>query len=200
MFREALHMLLSADPDLCIVGEAADGERACTELERCKPDVLLLDLNLHGTRGLDVLRRMSAACAEARAIVLDGTSEKHQVIDALVSGARGILSAQATPEMLFKCIRSVAAGEYWVGHENISVIIDSLREESHNPAPPRQAALTPRERDVVTSIVDGETNKGIAHRYSISEQTVKHHLTSIFGKTGATNRLELALYAMHQNL
>jgi two-component system nitrate/nitrite response regulator NarL len=202
MFREALRSLLEREPDFCILGEAGNGREALQLANSLKPDILLLDLTMPRVSGMEALRRLAGVPTQARPILFVESPEKSQIVEALKLGARGILPRRTTTQMLLKCIRAVASGEYWVGHQNISDLIECIR--STDPAPePRDSngfRLTRRELEIVTSIVDGYTNKEIAKRLSISEQTVKHHLTSIFEKVGVTNRLELALFAMHQRL
>ena len=203
MFREALRSLLDMEEGLRVVGEAADGREAIEQVEKLQPEILLLNLAMPRLSGMEVLRRLAKDPAPVRTIVFDDCTDKGQIVEALKNGARGIVPTETGTQLLFKSIRAVASGEYWVGHQSISDLIDFIRAAA---VPEREAAcanghrLTPREIDVVTSVADGCTNKEIAQKFSISEQTVKHHLTSIFGKAGVSNRLELALLAMHQPL
>ncbi|MBZ5499323.1 MAG: response regulator transcription factor [Acidobacteriia bacterium] len=203
MFREALRNLLDQQPGLCVIGEAADGREAVEQVNKLHPDILLLDLITSYLPGMEALRRVAGNSHRVRTIVLADTSEKHHVVEALKLGARGVVPKQTTAQLLVKGIRAVAAGEYWVGHDSMCDVIEYLQTP---PAAESEAAktngrhLTVREVDVVNSIVDGYTNKDIALKFQISEQTVKHHLTNIFEKVGVSNRLELALHAMHQDL
>ena len=202
MFREALRSVLEREQDFRVVGEAANGTEAIEQVGKLKPDVLLLDLAMPHLPGMEALRRLSKDLPNVRTFILDDATEKRQIIEALTLGARGIVPKDTSTQLLFKSIRAVASGEIWVGHRSICDLIDFLQGSA---APEREPAtsnghhLTPRQINIVTSIVDGYTNKEIADRFSISEQTVKHHLTSIFEKLGVSNRLELALLAMHQS-
>lgn len=202
MFREALRSLLEREDDLRILGEAGNGREALQLANTLKPDILLLDLSMPRVSGMEALRRLSGASSQTRPILFVESPDRSQIVEALKLGARGILPRRTTTQMLLKCIRAVASGEYWVGHQNISDLIECIRTAE----PQRQTdhsngfRLTRRELEIVSSIVDGYTNREIAKRFSISEQTVKHHLTSIFEKVGVTNRLELALLAMQQRL
>ena len=202
MFREALRSLLEREPDLRILGEAGNGREALQLANTLKPDILLLDLSMPRVSGMEALRRLASVPSQVRPILFVESPEKSQIVEALKLGARGIVPRRTTTQMLLKCIRAVASGEYWVGHQNISDLIECIRAADPKPEPGDSNGfrLTKRELEIVTSIVDGYTNKEIAKRLSISEQTVKHHLTSIFEKVGVTNRLELALFAMHQRL
>lgn len=201
MFREALRILLEQEGDLCVVGEASDDRSVLNQLGRLKPDILLLDLALPHVSGIQVLRALGKDASPMRSIVFDDSADRGQIIEALRHGAHGVVSKHSTPQLLAKSIRTVAAGEYWVGHGRISDLIDILRSTAL-PAPKTPSRngfhLTARELDVVAAIVEGYTNREIAQKFSISEQTVKHHLTSIFEKVGVSNRLELALLAVHQ--
>ncbi len=114
-------------------------------------------------------------------------------MQALEHGARGVLAKNSPKEVLFKSIRCVAAGEYWVGREQMANLFQYLRESKRRSA--AEPKLTWRESEVVSAILTGHSNKDIAHQYSISEETVKHHITNIFRKLKVCNRLELALYA-----
>ncbi len=202
MFREALRSLLERESDFLILGEAGNGREALQLAGTLKPDILLLDLSMPRVSGMEALRRLASAHSQTRPVLFVESPEKSQIVEALKLGARGILPRRTTTQMLLKCIRAVASGEYWVGHQNISDLIECIRTAEPTPDPNHSNGfrLTRREREIVSSIVDGYTNREIAKRFSISEQTVKHHLTSIFEKVGVTNRLELALFAMHQRL
>jgi len=203
LFREALHSLLLGEPDLSVAGVAASGTEALESARRLAPDIVLLNPAMRGEEGMETLRALAASPGRPRIVIFSDCDEKERIIEALRLGARGILPLNSTPQLLFKSLRAVAAGEYWVCHQSVCDLIDYVRAAG---APEREAAptdghhLTPREIDVIGSVVDGCTNREIAGKLAISEQTVKHHLTSIFGKVGVTNRLELALFAMHQPL
>ncbi len=202
MFREALRDLLEREPDFRVVGEASNGREAIEIAAALKPDILLLDLIMPRLSGMEALRRLIHVSPEVRIILLVESPERSQIVEALKLGARGVVPKDTSAQLLFKSIHAVASGEYWVGHQNVSDLIDFLRN-----AEPRSSTrssdgfrLTPRQTEIIAAIVDGYTNKEIARKLSISEQTVKHHLTSIFEKVGVTNRLELAILAMHRRL
>lgn len=202
MFREALRALLEQESDVCVVGEASNERSTLSQSGRLKPDILLLDLALPRLSGIQVLRALGTNSPDVRSIVFDGGTDRSQTIEALRYGARGVLSDHSPSQMLAKSIRAVAAGEYWVGHAQMSDLIELFRRVAE-PEPKTGFSngfrLTVRELDVVTAIEEGSTNREIARRFSISEQTVKHHLTSIYGKTGVSNRLGLALIAVRQS-
>jgi DNA-binding NarL/FixJ family response regulator len=202
IFRDGLRRLLAVEPDFEVVGEAPDGRQAlqCVRAER--PDVLLLDLAMPGVGGLETLRELRAETEAVRAVVLTASIDREDALEAVRLGARGIvLKAAATP-LLYKCIRAVVAGEYWIGHERVQDLVASLRAfgDARSGERPPAATLTRRELQVALAVLDGASNREIGQKLGLGEQTVKNHLSSIFDKLGVSSRLELALYAVHHRL
>jgi two-component system, NarL family, nitrate/nitrite response regulator NarL len=135
--------------------------------------------------------------------VLTAAIEKPEIVKALQLGAAGVVLKASATQLLFQGIRSVMAGEQWIGAQPVPDLVDALRTSDGGPETgtgrPR-FGLTRRELEVTAAVVGGLTNREIAKRFSLSEDTVKHHLTNIFDKVGASNRLELALFAVHHRL
>jgi DNA-binding NarL/FixJ family response regulator len=202
IFRDGLHRLLEAEPELQVVGEAADGSDAVARVRELKPDILLLDLAMPRVPGMDVLRELSTDGKEAnvKIIVLTAAVERMEIVQALQLGARGVVMKEAATQLLMKAIRTVMGGQYWIGREAVGDIVEFLRTNPSGEKPPRNFGLTKREMDILTTIVAGLSNKEIARRFSLSEDTVKHHLTNIFDKVGVASRLELALFAINNRL
>jgi DNA-binding NarL/FixJ family response regulator len=202
IFRDALRNLLEQNEDYRVVGEANDGGEVLEKLKELSPDLLLLDLTMPVMSGIDVLRNLQSQTSELRIIVLASSIERSQVVEALKLGARGVILKDMPTALLFKSIRAVLAGEYWVGRSDVAKLVDSLRAgtgANGSDQPPGDIfRLSPREMEIVSAIIEGCTNKDIAAKFSLSEQTVKHHLTNIYSKLGVTNRLELAFYAVHR--
>jgi two-component system, NarL family, nitrate/nitrite response regulator NarL len=205
IFRDGLRRLLETEPDLKVIGEACDGAEAVRLAKQLKPDILLLDLAMPRHPGLEALREMSSASNQnaVRVILLTAAAEKAQIVEALQLGARGIVLKDSATQLLLKAIHTVMAGEYWVGRESVSNLVQYLRtlvQSSGEEARQKKFGLTPRELEIVSAVVAGYSNKETAEYFKISEDTVKHHLSNIFDKLGVSTRLELALFAVNQSL
>src|SRR5215475_11060526 len=202
VFREGLVRLLQAKPELEVVGVAADGADAMALVAKLEPDLLLLDLAMPRMTGLMTLRELKDRAARARIILVTASIDRSEIAAALQLGAHGVVMKGSASEVLFKSIRAVMAGQYWVGRSSVPDLATSLKDltTSHPQATRKQFGLTPRELEIIGVILGGYSNNDIATRFSISEKTVKHHLTNIFDKLGVSNRLELALFALHHNL
>jgi DNA-binding NarL/FixJ family response regulator len=162
----------------------------------------LLDLMMPQMNGLEALREMGAARETFQTILLTGALERPQLLMAVQLGVRGLLLKDCLTERLFEAILSVMAGRSWLGQGLVTELLEGVRGLMTSTARPVPggAALTRRERDVVTRVVAGYANKEIAREFSVSEETVKHHLTRIFDKVGAANRVELAIVAQAHGL
>ena len=204
VFRQGLHSIFRNEKEFTVVGEATDGRQALELTKKLTPDILLLDLVMPHLTGLETLRELAGSATPVRTIVLTASIEKEQIVQALQLGARGILLKDAATDVLLSGIRTVMNGQFWVGQSKVTDLVEILH--SYMPAPTGPTALkqtfglTARELDVVSAIVSGFTNREIAGKFSISEQTVKHHLRNIFDKVGVSNRLELALFAINHQL
>jgi two-component system, NarL family, nitrate/nitrite response regulator NarL len=203
LFREGLKALLETNPRFQVIGYASDGADPVALARRLKPDVVLLGVATVEQQTLDMLRSLSAGPASIRTILITPSISRADVLTVLRHGARGIVTKNAAPDLLFKSIYAVVDGQYWIEREAVSDLVAAFREANPagEPLPPRRRFnLTPRELEIVREVVGGQANREIAERLGVAEPTVKHHLTSIYDKLGVSNRLELALFAVHHHL
>jgi DNA-binding NarL/FixJ family response regulator len=202
IFRAGLRKLLETDPDFTVVAEVGDGRDVARVSRSLNPELLLLDVALPGISGLDVLRDLASDQTGPRTVLVTASIEPADMIVALRLGAAGILMKTAATELLFKCLRAVLAGEYWVGRDTVGSLVEALAnlQTRSSASRGRPFGLTARELDVLALIATGASNKFIASQLCLSEETVKHHVTNIFEKTGQSSRVELALFATHCGL
>jgi len=208
IFRDGLCKLLALEEDFEVVAQAQDGRQVLDVLQQFEPDILLLDLKMPGLDGLATLQRLQIAKNKTRVIVLTASDDKNEFVQAMKLGTSGIVLKQTATELLIKSIRKVHAGEIWLdSHTTAAVIRQFVANDDAPVAPPQAPArdrerspLSQREREIVALVAQGFKNKEMAEKMFISEQTVKNHLHNIFDKLGVSDRLELALYAIHNNL
>jgi two-component system nitrate/nitrite response regulator NarL len=193
-------LINSERPRMEVVGTAGTPDDAIRQIAQHRPDLLLLDLDLGGLSGLDILPAVLPG-SKLRALVLTGDQCQATLDRAVRTGARGIVHKDASTEHLLKAIEKTSEGELWLDHDTLArVFVDLLNPSGlHGKSDEsvRQAELTTREREIVQAVVDhaGELNKVLAGRLFISEHTLRNHLTSIYQKLDVNSRLELYLYA-----
>jgi DNA-binding NarL/FixJ family response regulator len=191
--RAGLEQLLASAPDVTVVGSAADGEEAIALAAERRPDVVLMDIEMPGTDGIEATRRILAAEPGTRVVVLTSFSDRRRIFDALDAGAIGYLLKDADPDDLFRGLRAAARGEAPLDPK-VAVQVLAAR------ADPQRAELTARELEVLGLVRAGLPNKLIARRLGITERTVKAHLTHIFQSIGVTDRTQAALWAQQRGL
>jgi two-component system NarL family response regulator len=199
IFRDGLRRLLETDPGLRIVGEARAGS-AVAQVRELQPHILLLGPPPAASTVSETLRELAGCGVSVRTILLVRSIDLPEVTDAVQFGACGILSKDSAADVLFDSIESVMAGHYWVGDAATLNVAASVRRFASAHRQSQMFGLTRREQEIVGAVIDGDTNKEIARRLSISENTVKRHLMHIFNKVGASTRVELALFAAHHRL
>jgi two-component system nitrate/nitrite response regulator NarL len=199
--RQDLRRSLESEPGLNILGEASDAQGAVEMARRTKSDILLIDFALSQRVELKALIESGSQQPPVRIVVTLAVIEKAHLVEAFRLGARGVVLKGSTPQALLKSIRSVMAGQYCLESESVGVLVEALRESlAHvtETRSPKDYGLTRREVDIITKIAGGRSNREVGEEFAISERTVKHHLTNIFGKVGVTSRLQLALFAVNQ--
>jgi len=201
IFRDGLRRLLESQPGLRVVGEARNATEAAGLIAALNPDILLLSLAGSAPFPLEALEQLAIAGRPVRTILLTGAVNTPEVMSAAIQlGACGVVPRDSGPEVLFESIVSVMAGNYWVGRECVANVPASVKRLDTARRRTKAFGLTHRELEIIRSVLSGETNRQIARGFSISENTVKRHLSHIFDKVGASNRVELARFAAHHRL
>ncbi|MCI0485421.1 MAG: response regulator transcription factor [Blastocatellia bacterium] len=202
--RAALRMVIQGEAEFKVVGEAgnkSDGLRLASEEQ---PDIILLDIDLGGENGVDLIPELIGAAEHARIIILTGVRDPEIHHQAVSLGAMGVVRKEKAIEILIGAIERVHAGEAWLDPSLMAKVLSEMsgtgRRKKKDPEAAKVSTLTKREREVLVLISEGLKNKEIAERLFISEWTVRHHITSIFNKLGVSDRVELILYAYRQGL
>jgi two-component system nitrate/nitrite response regulator NarL len=201
--RQAVRSVLEVSGGFGVVGEAEDGKMAAELVKETDPDILLLDLLMPNLPGLEALRAITTAGSKVRTVLLCSAISAKQVLEALQLGARGVVLKKRVVELL-PALDAVMTGQYWIESQSVSNVVQVVqRLSAASPQPSLSQGrfgLTAREIEIISFITQGCMNRDIANSLSITEETVKRHLTNIFNKVGMSNRLELALFAIEHGL
>ncbi len=195
MVRQGLRVFLELQPDIEVVGEAADGAQAAQLAQELRPDVVLLDLVMPGTDGVTAIELMAEAAVESKVLIVTSFGEHRTVVPAIRAGARGYVSKEVEPSALAAAIRAVAAGHVLLGPEVAAALLSGNASQTTEGggADPQ---LTAREREVLDLIARGRSNREIARALTVSEKTVKTHVSSVLMKLGVADRTQAALWAV----
>jgi two-component system response regulator DegU len=196
VLRESLATLLETQVDMKVIGKAANGNEALQLVQNQHPDVLLLDLFMPQGSGFDVLRVLDKESSRVASVVLTGSESQMDYLQVVRLGARGLVLKADDPKKLFEAIRAVATGELWFPPDIAQGVLNAMAGDSRTETPGNISRLSERERQIAQLVANGMRNRDIAAELHISENTVKRHLQSIFDKTGARDRLELAVMAI----
>jgi two-component system, NarL family, nitrate/nitrite response regulator NarL len=201
--RQAVRSVLEVSGGFRVVGESEDGKMAAELVKETNPNILLLDLLMPNLPGLEALRAITTAGSEVRTILLCSAISAKQVLEALQLGARGVILKKRVAELV-PALEAVMRGQYWIESQSVSNVVQIVQQlAAANPEPSQSQnrfGLTARETEIISFITQGCMNRDIANSLSITEETVKRHLTNIFNKVGMSNRLELALFAIEHGL
>ena len=206
LFRDGLSNLVSAQDDLHVAGTVDSAINANEQIRQIKPDIVLLGWTASSPASQRIFAAIQEGKLLARVIMMISDDGKEDLVEAIRMGCSGIVPKNTSTELLLKSIRKVHAGEIWLDRLSTADVIRRLSKKGSGNVAARQglrdqgAALSTREREIVGLIAQGFKNKDMAERLFISEQTVKNHLHNIFDKLGVSDRLELALYAIHHKL
>jgi len=196
LVRAGFRMILEAEPDLVVAGEARDGEEAIAAAAACAPDVVLMDVRMPGTDGIEATCRILASGIATKVIMLTTFDMDEYVYDALRAGASGFVLKDIPPEQLVDGIRAVVSGEALLSPSVTQRMIEVyLDRPQATPRRPAVEQLTPREREILVALAAGLSNAEIAERLFVSETTVKTHVTRVLAKLGLRDRVQAVIYA-----
>lgn len=202
--REGIRKLVELEEDLLVVAEACDGREVLEKVSELQPDVVMLDLKMPGMDGLAVLQTLQQMKSNCKSIVLTASEDKNEWVQAMKLGCSGIVVKQTSPDLIVKSIRKVCEGEIWLDSHTTAAVMRQFASPSDGVGGGgrgrSRSPLSNREREIVALVAQGYRNREMAEKMFISEQTVKNHLHNIFDKLGVSDRLELALYAIHKGL
>lgn len=198
VLRESLAALLETQADFQVIGKAATGTETLEALKREQPDVVILDLFMPGADGFEVLRVLEKSGLHVASVVLTASESQPDYVRVVRLGARGLVLKGDSPEKLFSAIRAVANGELAFSDEVAHSVLNAMSQETHEERASNLQRLSERERQIAYLVARSMKNRDIAQQLMISENTVKRHLQSIFSKTGARDRLELAVLALNE--
>lgn len=202
LFREAVKVVLTNEPDLDVVGEAHDGIQAVDEVDRLRPDVVLLDAELPNRDGISAAQEIAELAPGCRVIVLSAREDEQVLIEAMEAGASGYLSKEAPLSELIDATRAVHRGEALVPPRLLGALLQRLirRRRERDDALRRLANLTRREREVLMLLAQGADKDGIAQQLVISPETARTHLQNVLGKLGVHSRLEAAAFVIQNGI
>jgi len=203
IFRDSLKRLLESEPGFQVMGGTGNAPQALQLVQELNPDVLLLDLALHNGDSLEILRTLAVNRHRVRTIGLTDSAEKSVQTAALRHGARGTLRKDSATRVLFDTIRTVYHDGQWICTDASRPSAEATIEVDRPvdvEGPSKRFNLTRREMEILTAVAAGESNKSIARKLSLSEDTVKHHVSNVFDKLGVFSRLELAVFAFNHDL
>jgi DNA-binding NarL/FixJ family response regulator len=193
--RGGIRELLQKSVGIEVVGEAGSGDEALRLIEDLDPDVLLLDMEMPGLKGVEVARKLQAANSAVRILALSAYDDKEYIRGVLSNGAAGYLTKEEAPQTIVEAVRGVARGEGgWVSRQVAAQMATWTQEET------KHAELTDREVQVLRLVVEGKTNSEIGLALGISEKTVEKHLEGVYTKLGAASRVEAAVRAVRDGL
>jgi two-component system, NarL family, nitrate/nitrite response regulator NarL len=204
--RDGLKKLLLLENDFEVVGEAGDGREVLERVQALDPDILLLDLRMPNMDGLAALQIIQQTNKRTRVIMLTASEDKNEFVQAMKLGCSGIVLKQTAPDLIVRSIRKVISGEIWLDSHTTTAVMSQFSTGLEGSGPGsgakgrERSPVSTREREIVVLVAQGYKNKEMAEKMFISEQTVKNHLHNIFDKLGVSDRLELALYAIHKGL
>jgi DNA-binding NarL/FixJ family response regulator len=200
IYRVGIRKVFALEDDLRVVAQADSIENLRSAIERYPTDIVLLEGSLlAGTANVipDLLR----IAPDVKLIVQAVAADENHTVELYRRGVRGIISRSISPDLLVRCVRRIASGETWIDNQSVNWVIEAYRAQAAALVSPRnQPRLSPKEMAIITCITQGKRNKEIAFQLGTTEQVIKNYLRKIYDKLGVSDRLELALYCLHNKI
>jgi len=200
IYRVGIRKIFALEDDLRVVAQADSLENLRSAIERYPSDVVLLEgaLLAGSTNAIPELLRIAP---DAKLIIQAVTADESHTVELYRKGVRGIISRSISPDLLVRCVRRIAAGETWIDNQSVNWVIEAYRAQAAALVSPKnQPRLSPKEMAIITCITQGKRNKEIAFQLGTTEQVIKNYLRKIYDKLGVSDRLELALYCLHNKI
>jgi two-component system nitrate/nitrite response regulator NarL len=200
IYRVGIRKVFALEDDLRVVAQADSLENLRAAIERYPTDVVLLEGALL-TGSANAIHELLRVAPDLKLIVQAVTADENHTVELYRKGVRGIISRSISPDLLVRCVRRIAAGETWIDNQSINWVIEAYRAQAAALVSPKsQPRLSPKEMAIITCITQGKRNKEIAYQLGTTEQVIKNYLRKIYDKLGVSDRLELALYCLHNKI
>jgi len=200
IYRVGIRKIFALEDDIRVVAQADSLENLRSALERHSSDVVLIEGGLL-TGAPNAIPELLRVSPDVKLIVQAVASDEAQTVDLYRRGVRGIISRSISPDLLVRCVRRIATGETWIDNQAVNWVIEAYRAQAAALVSPRtQPRLSPKETAIITCITQGKRNKEIAFQLGTTEQVIKNYLRKIYDKLGVSDRLELALYCLHNKI
>jgi DNA-binding NarL/FixJ family response regulator len=200
IYRVGIRKVFALEDDLRVVAQADSLENLRAAIERFPTDVVLLEGSLlSGTA--NAIPELLRIAPDVKLIVQAISPDESHTVELYRRGVRGIISRSISPDLLVRCVRRIAAGETWIDNQSVNWVIEAYRAQAAAlVSPQNQPRLSPKEMSIITCITQGKRNKEIAFQLGTTEQVIKNYLRKIYDKLGVSDRLELALYCLHNKI
>ncbi len=200
IYRVGIRKVFALEDDIRVVAQADSLENLYAAIERYPTDIVLLEGNMLGGRP-NAIPDLLRLCPDVKLIVQALATDENHTVELYRRGVRGIVSRSISPDLLVRCVRRIAAGETWIDNQSVNWVIEAYRAQAAALVSPRtQPRLSPKEMQIITCITQGKRNKEIAFQLGTTEQVIKNYLRKIYDKLGVSDRLELALYCLHNKI
>ena len=201
IYRVGIRKIFALEDDLRVVAQADSLDNLKAAIERYPTDVVLLEGGLLVGNNHNAIPDLLKIAPDVKLIVQAISADENQTVELYRRGVRGIISRSISPDLLVRCVRRIAAGETWIDNQSVNWVIDAYRSQAAALVSPRsQPRLSPKEMAIITCITQGKRNKEIAFQLGTTEQVIKNYLRKIYDKLGVSDRLELALYCLHNKI